>query len=175
MRILDTNEEPTGAGFLVGDREIITCAHVVAKAIGISEKLSKHPWDAIRLDFPLIPTEQNLEARIVRWQPPGVNGPGDVVLLNLTGHPPPGALPIRLVSARDVWGHRFQTFGFPTGDDDGVHSRGELLGRQGTGWVQIEDVKGPGYSIQPGFSGSPVWDEELGGVVGMIVAAESRA
>ena len=36
----------------------------------------------------------------------------------------------------------------------------------------IEDVKETGYRVQPGFSGGPVWDEQLDGVVGMVVAAD---
>ncbi|MDB9332568.1 serine protease, partial [Nodularia spumigena CS-591/04] len=30
------------------------------------------------------------------------------------------------------------------------------------------------YAIAKGFSGSPVWDEQLQGVVGMVVAADTR-
>lgn len=38
----------------------------------------------------------------------------------------------------------------------------------------MEDIKAQGYAVQPGFSGAPVWDEELQGVVGMAVAAEKK-
>ncbi|MEZ4644870.1 MAG: hypothetical protein R3E31_19425 [Chloroflexota bacterium] len=31
------------------------------------------------------------------------------------------------------------------------------------------------YAVQPGFSGTAVWDETLHGVVGMVVTAESKA
>ena len=41
-------------------------------------------------------------------------------------------------------------------------------------WVQIEDVKQPGYRVEEGFSGAPVWDEKLQGVAGMAVAAEKE-
>ncbi len=37
----------------------------------------------------------------------------------------------------------------------------------------IEDTTETGYLIAPGFSGGPVWDDALGGVVGMIVAADT--
>jgi hypothetical protein len=40
--------------------------------------------------------------------------------------------------------------------------------------VQLEDVKGPGYRLEEGFSGAPVWDEKLQAVVGMAVAAEKK-
>ena len=37
------------------------------------------------------------------------------------------------------------------------------------GWLQIEDSKAQGYAVVPGFSGSPVWDEQADGVVGLVV------
>jgi len=40
--------------------------------------------------------------------------------------------------------------------------------------VQIEDVKETGFAVEPGFSGTPVWDSQVEAVVGMIVAAEKR-
>jgi hypothetical protein len=39
--------------------------------------------------------------------------------------------------------------------------------------LQIEDTKKTGYPVQQGFSGSPVWDENLGAVIGMVVKAET--
>jgi KaiC/GvpD/RAD55 family RecA-like ATPase len=66
-------------------------------------------------------------------------------------------------------------FGFPRGNEGGTWASGTLLDRQAAGWVQIEDVKETGYRVQPGFSGTPVWDDDLEGVVGMVVAAEARA
>ena len=38
----------------------------------------------------------------------------------------------------------------------------------------MEDATAAGYRVEPGFSGAPVWDDELEGVVGMAVAAEAR-
>jgi ABC-type multidrug transport system fused ATPase/permease subunit len=40
--------------------------------------------------------------------------------------------------------------------------------------VQVEDVKETGHRVQRGFSGSAVWDEQLGGVTGMVVATENE-
>jgi len=55
-----------------------------------------------------------------------------------------------------------------------VWASGVLRGRQASGWLQIEDVKQTGYLVAPGFSGGPVWDDVLEGVVGMIVAADTH-
>ena len=39
----------------------------------------------------------------------------------------------------------------------------------------MEDVKAEGYRVERGFSGAPVWDDILGGVVGMVVAEDAKA
>jgi S1-C subfamily serine protease len=74
-----------------------------------------------------------------------------------------------------LWGHEFRAFGFPTGFDNGVWASGRILDRDANDWLQVEDTKNTGYFVQPGFSGGPLWDEHEGAVVGMIVAADSRA
>ncbi|MCP4360240.1 MAG: trypsin-like peptidase domain-containing protein, partial [Chloroflexi bacterium] len=68
----------------------------------------------------------------------------------------------------------FRAFGFPAGFDDGVWASGRILAPQAAGWLQVEDTKATGYFVQPGFSGGPVWDEQVGGIVGMSVAADTR-
>jgi hypothetical protein len=40
--------------------------------------------------------------------------------------------------------------------------------------MKLESIKVLGYPIEDGFSGSPVWDESLGGVVGMIINQEGE-
>jgi len=77
--------------------------------------------------------------------------------------------------AEDLWEHSFRAFGFPARYDDGVWATGRLLGRQATDWVMIEDVKAQGFPVGPGFSGTPLWDAQLQGVVGMVVAASRSA
>ena len=174
VRILTPKGTVAGAGFLVAERRVLTCAHVVAQALGLSLDLPEVPQVQVQLDLPLIALGRTLNARIVCWQPPRSDGGADLAGLELEGSLPTGAQPARLVKADDLWGHPFRVLGFPAGHDDGVWATGILRGRQATGWVQIEDVKESGYRVQPGFSGTPVWDEELDGVAGMTVAAESR-
>jgi tetratricopeptide (TPR) repeat protein len=147
---------------------MLICAHVVATTLGISEDTPGIPTDEVRLDFPLIEPGCKLTARVVHW-----DTERDVAGLELSDAPPADAQPVRLVTADDLWGHAFRAFGFPVGYEDGVWTSGVLRGRIGSGWVQIEDVKEPGYWVQPGFSGTPVWDEQLDGVVGMAVAADT--
>ncbi|MFP5273066.1 VMAP-C domain-containing protein [Coleofasciculus sp.] len=78
------------------------------------------------------------------------------------------------MTADDVWQHPVRVFGFPSGHNEGVWATGVLRGELGNGWIQMEAVNVPGYRVEPGFSGAPVWDETLSGVVGMAVAAERQ-
>ncbi len=168
VRIYASNGAIVGAGFLTDERRVLTCAHVVATTLGISEDTPGIPTDEVLLDFPLIEPERMLAARVIHW-----DAERDVAALELIDTPPVDTHSVRLVTADDLWGHAFRAFGFPAGYDDGVWTSGVLRGRIGSGWVQIEDVKEPGYWVQPGFSGTPIWDEQLDGVVGMAVAADT--
>jgi hypothetical protein len=174
VRIRRTNGEVVGAGFLVGEKHILTCAHVVAEALGIAQDQANPPEESVQLDFPLLAPGKNLTGRVVMWRPPRPDGRGDIAGLQLDTLPPPEATPAHLVAAENLWRHSFRAFGFPRSNEGGTWASGTLLDRQAAGWVQIEDVKETGYRVQPGFSGTPFWDDALEGVVGMVVAAEAR-
>ncbi len=155
-RIRTADGAVVGAGFLVGQRQVFTCAHVIDDALGRPRNTPEMPQTEVHLDFPLVAPNQGVTARVVCWQPAHPDGSGDVAGLELVDDPPAGTSPVRLVKADEAWGHNFRAFGFPTGYDNGVWASGRMLGREATGWLQIEDVKQTGYFIAPGFSGAPV-------------------
>ena len=164
-----------GAGFLVSERYLLTCAHVVTAALGIATETVEMPTALVELDFPLIAPGQKVSAKVVFWQ--SVNGTQtgeDVAGLELEAALPEASEPVRLVKTEEFWNHPFQVFGFPSKRDDGIWASGVLRDRLANGWVQMEDIKAQGQAVQPGFSGSPIWDEELQGVVGMAVAADKK-
>jgi len=130
-----------------------------------------HRKEQFRLTSPLVSSHTLLTASVVQWFPPLSDGRGDIAGLELPCDPPAGAEIVRFTPAEDVWEHDFSVLGFPAGYDDGVWATGRLLRRQATNWIQVEDVKAQGFAIAPGFSGAPVWDMQLQGVVGMVVAA----
>jgi len=171
VRIHTADGRVVGAGFLVGERHILTCAHVVSQTLDLGHAPLDAPQGLVSLDFPLLPPCTLCSARVVLWCPPLSDGRGDIAGLELQGEPPAGTEMVRFAPAEDVWEHPFRTFGFPSGYDDGVWATGRLLGRQATDWVMIEDIKAQGFAVGPGFSGTPVWDTQLQGVVGMVVAA----
>lgn len=175
VRIRAADGYVVGAGFFIGERRVLTCAHVIAQALHLDDDSSAPPLSTIVLDFPLLAPRLRLAARVILWCPIQEDGSGDIAGLELLGDPPTGAEAVRFTPAEDVWEHSFRAFGFPNGHDDGVWATGRLLGRQATNWILIEDVKTEGFAVMQGFSGGPVWDTHLQGVVGMVVAASRRA
>ncbi|MFC4071732.1 nSTAND1 domain-containing NTPase [Actinoplanes subglobosus] len=160
VRIRGDDGRVAGVGFLAGDRTVLTCAHVVQRA------------GSVRLDFPLLPGSATFAAEVVALLPVLADGSGDIAVLRLAADPPCTAWRVPMVEEAELWGHPCRLFGFSGGREDGVWVAGILRGRQGIGWVQLESSGNNGYAVEPGFSGSPVWDDELAAVVGMAVAAE---
>ncbi|MGH3866182.1 MAG: trypsin-like peptidase domain-containing protein [Pseudonocardiaceae bacterium] len=153
---------------------ILTCAHVVARALGRKTHEAPAETDTVSLDFPLVAAGVMVHARVMAWHPIHDDDRGDIAVLALVIDPPTGALPVYLVAAEDFWSHPFRTFGFPRRYDHGVWASGVLRARQAAGWVQMES-NSSGYAIEAGFSGAAVWDDEVAGVVGMTVAADARS
>ena len=67
-----------GAGFLVGERHILTCEHVVAGALGLADDTPEKPQAPVSLDVPRVALGQLLTARVVLWQPPLPDGGDDI-------------------------------------------------------------------------------------------------
>jgi tetratricopeptide (TPR) repeat protein len=175
-----------GAGFLADSSHVLTCAHVVAQALGLPPSQAAPPDGEVSLDFPLLEPDLQIGATVSFWSPvkdergdaTSKNHGGariaDIAVLEISGQPPAGASASPLIRLNDYWGRKFRAFGFPPGFDEGQWASGLLVDEQATGWVQIEDVKSTGYFVAPGFSGTLVWDVEARGVVGMVVGADAR-
>lgn len=167
VRIHSNNGTTVGAGFFLGKNQIISCAHVISSALDIPKETHELPKIEIHLDFPLFGAQPQI-ARVILWKPKD-----DIAVLELLGIlPRDGTHTAPLVVETDLWGHPFRVFGFPYGYDNGVWAAGVFRGQTPKGWIQIEGITIMGFFVQPGFSGAPVWDEKLGGVVGLIIAAE---
>jgi WD40 repeat protein len=174
LRIFGSHGGPVGAGILITDKLAFTCTHVVATALGLPASDEPAAFSRIEMDLPLLPGSVPVTASVERFLPAQGPGAGDVAVLRLDVAVP-GARPVRLLETdkRDVWGHRVRTFGFPAGRPDGEWHHAILRARQGSGWVQADLADVNGYRVAAGFSGAPVWDDAMGGVVGMMVAAEA--
>ncbi|MDI3418714.1 nSTAND1 domain-containing NTPase [Streptomyces luteolus] len=169
---------PVGVAFLIPDRLLLTCAHVVASTAGLPEDEPLPDLLPVTLDFPLLPGRPEVAARVHFSVPVAGDSSGDVAVLQLSGEPPPGAEPLRIVEAEDLAGHRWRAFGFPKyqgrggSKDAGIWTRGVVEGREGTGWWQLTCDEDVPFPLAGGFSGAPVWDETYGGVIGVVVAVE---
>ncbi|MFB7919301.1 trypsin-like peptidase domain-containing protein [Streptomyces sp. NPDC056061] len=165
VRIFSVHGDVAGAGFLIAADLVCTCAHVVEEALDLPAPVDKAPGGSVGLDFPLLSVRPSARASVVSWR----HGRADVALLRLD-RPVEGARPVGLVDGTEVWEHPFRAFGHPDGADHGVWVRGTLRAGMAAGLLQME-AHLPGPRITEGFSGSPVWDDAQGGVVGMTVAA----
>jgi hypothetical protein len=161
-----------GAGFLISDRHLLTCAHVVTAALGVARDTAIMPEGEVEFDLPLLLPGQRMAAKVIFWRGVQEGQVGEDIAVLEVGALPTGARSVRLVKADEPWGHSFRIFGFPVRRDEGIWAGGVLREHGVTQWVQMEGITAQGYAIEPGFSGAPVWDESLEGVVGMAVAAE---
>ena len=174
-RIYHANGAVVGAGFLVLDRYLLTCAHVVAAALSIPGNTQEKPTDFIELDFPLIAPGQKVKSKVVFWQPVNPYQSGeDIAGLELEGNSPISIQPVYLLATEDYWEHPIRIFGFPQGHDMGIWATATLRDRRANNWVQLDALAAQDRPVEKGFSGAPIWDESLQGVVGMAVAAEKR-
>ncbi|WP_439423057.1 nSTAND1 domain-containing NTPase [Saccharothrix sp. HUAS TT10] len=143
-RVLDGPS--AGAGFLVAEDVLLTCAHVAGRV-----------GDAVRLRF----TGVEVAGVVVRA------GDDDVAVVRLAA-PAPG-VPV-LALGEPVRGNGFACYGFP--GRDGRNGYGVVADATGGGRLQLRGAN----DVTRGYSGSPVVDERTGLVVGMVteVAATDR-
>jgi Trypsin-like peptidase domain len=175
IRVKSQSGYPVGAGFLIDRKSAITCAHVVNQALSRPTTEAALPdQKEVLLDFPLTPQRWSARARVraEAWTPIDRWGEGDIAVLDLVDSPPSVVEPAKLKEYRSLWGHAYRVYGFPVDNERGEWARGEVLGPVGRDWVQLESISMTGAAIEEGFSGSPVWDEKVDSVVGMIVAAD---
>ncbi|GAA2287676.1 serine protease [Streptomyces ruber] len=186
-----------GAGFLVTERHVLTCAHVVAGAdrekVSVSfahahahahtqeparrhayerEHEHEHEYEHARPAG----TPAAIPARVIAHG--GWNGhdadPGDLAVLELDRPVP--YRPARFADPADAYGdppRRLVTYGFPKHYDEGTLAEyrattDQLIAGE---WVQLEAWAPYGQSLVPGFSGAAVTLADSGRVVGMVSSA----
>ncbi len=95
-----------GGGFLVDPSHVVTCAHVVASALGRSGQDDvPAEWETVVIEFPLVAPGVSVPAHVVAWHPVQPDDRGDIAVLSLAAEAPAGIVPARLTSAADFWGH----------------------------------------------------------------------
>ncbi|AJT64260.1 hypothetical protein T261_2586 [Streptomyces lydicus] len=173
-------ERAVGAGVLVAERLVLTCAHVVNSALGRGRfgQDTPAPGDLVTLRLPHVAPARDLSARVVRemWVPPRAGAAGrepvepgrlpyhgDLAVLELTDAPPEGAEPAPFLQ------HNY------AGEVIALWASGNPLPTvravprvSAPPWIAL-DVLG-GAQVTEGFSGGPLWDRERQAVVGLVAA-----
>lgn len=172
--------EVRGSGFLVSDRYLITCAHVVISALKIlSASYAEIPEAPIWLDFPnLTQPIRKYSAEVVIWKPcpeAYINSAylDDIAVLRLNGTVNQPTI-MSLHICESVHDKPFRVWGFPR--PDGIESNGSIRARQRTReWLQLQ-VNPNDHPIYGGFSGAPLALVEGGHflIVGMVNAIQGN-
>jgi hypothetical protein len=162
-RILSPDGKTAGAGFVVADGLLVTCAHVIP--VEAQPKDGK-PGADVELVF-RTGGQRALAEVIPEWFRP--DDAEDVAFLRLKDPLPESVRPLPLGSSLGAGGHPFRTFGFPSASpDEGIWGDGQIMAEtliQGMRVIQLKSSE-----ITPGFSGTPVFDTTSGRVVGMVNA-----
>lgn len=154
-----------GTGFLVAEAYLVTCAHVVREALYAPEKLI-----GASLSVTFFNTSKPQPAEVIFYDFVETSYGRDVAVLYLSDAAQRGASLAQLKPLRQLQGAELNVFGYPGNDAAGRNLTAVTRGEVSGGWVQIEDTKVPGLSVEAGFSGSPVWCNAAQGIVGMVVA-----
>jgi signal transduction histidine kinase len=154
LRILK-GDKIVGAAFLVSDRLVATCAHVVKSAgAEIGGKISLRSSEGKDIEAIVDPAF---------WRDPNAE---DISILRLN-EPLENIQPAILGSSSGTKGNKFSTFGFPKQGQE-LSGSGEIIGQAIIGGIKVLQLRSP--EVTPGFSGAPIFDETTKRVVGMVVA-----
>jgi hypothetical protein len=97
VRLFGETGAIAGIGYLASDNRIITCAHMVAQALGIPQDTEQKPDSEIPVDLPFVGAERKRRARVVSWRTINpdsalpLSGMEDIALLEFTDAPQPSA------------------------------------------------------------------------------------
>ncbi|MFD0002002.1 serine protease [Streptomyces sp. NPDC127178] len=171
VRVDDEDGTPCGAGVLLDDRHVLTCAHVVRDAgagpggttahVRISSVACRPEWSRIAHVAPGTWVHRNDTQR------------GDVALLELDE--PAGCGTRTTLWKAPISGGSVRVYGFPHADPIGMGTDARLAGsggRQGE-WGLLKRVREGDPWIEPGYSGAGVMalgGEFDGRVIGIVVA-----
>ncbi len=169
-RILAPDGGPAGVGALVSERHVVTCAHVVNAALGRNARQQEQPTGPVQLDFPLLDAPMMI-ATVERWLPPPREGAAgdDIAGLVLAERAPAGAVAARLAVETPRPGRTVLVFGFPAGRPDGGWAEAAVRGPVASGRLQLDSSSA--LRVQQGYSGSPVFDDSIGRVAGIVASA----
>ena len=161
----NNSDNIAGTGYLVAERYLLTCAHVVKEALFAPEEAKGQS-----LSVTFFGTTKPQQAEVICYDFDESAYGADAAVLYLSEDSQSEGCPASLSSLRELNDAELRVFGFPNNDKAGrnliARTRGEVSG----GWVQVVNAEALGLAIEGGFSGSPVWSDAEQGIVGMVVA-----
>lgn len=163
VRILNQNGRTAGAGFVASaDGFIATCAHVVEAC---RPSTRQELPETVRVVF--LATGDEREVRVLQeyWLP---QEEGDVAILQLEGQLPEGVQHLPLGPSAGTQGYSFRAYGFPGAKTQGLRAGGGTVvdvlgGGEERAVVQLRSTE-----VTQGFSGAPVWNDQIQRVIGLI-------
>lgn len=165
VRIATSPGSRPGAGFVASsDGLIITCSHVVLPAE--LQQSGAAPPSQVEVTF----SDGSRQKAIVLQSFWRSHSREDIAVLRVDGLPA-NARPLSLGQSAGTIGHAIRCYGFPAmGEVAGVWAVGEVQGPVQEGGVSRLQLRAP--EVTTGFSGTPVWDEVTGRVLGVIHAVD---
>ncbi len=150
-----------GLGFFIDERNLITCKHVIddVKKIFIDYDVESN----IYIDYLQGLDDNELESVYIQHQFNNV----DLALLSLSAPKGKCSTPARMGLHDNNSSQKIRCFGITSADKQGHWIDGEIIGPTVNGLCQFESNSG--YRPEKGFSGTPVWVNEIKAVVGMVV------
>ncbi|MFI0091796.1 nSTAND1 domain-containing NTPase [Streptomyces bobili] len=160
-QVLGPDGAVVGAGFLVAEGVVATCAHVVAAA-------GSGPGGQVLVAFPHVEGADRVKGRVPAELWRSVEGE-DVAFIRLSATPA-HARTLPLGSAEGSRGHQVRSFGFPAQAPPEGHFgfgvAGDLLPGAAGRCTHLQLTAA--NDLTTGFSGGPVLDETTGLVIGML-------
>ncbi|MEM9578363.1 MAG: serine protease [Pseudomonadota bacterium] len=191
-----SNRHPlqVGAGFVIDKSQgvILTCAHVVAQAMGdinlCFEGVDALPKEALKLDFPMIAQREFVEAAVIGWSP-RVDAKGfaadeqgnnllnqsDIAILQVLEAPAVlrKTRPVIFARERDsIESEKCHAMGWQADVSRG-NSINCSVGGPVVGGTQLVPEEQRDEFIEQGFSGGPIWSNSRGLLIGMTHSVHS--
>jgi hypothetical protein len=189
VAIIGTSGDPVGAGLLIDDDLVLTCAHVVNVADGRGKYEKDRPNSIVKVRVHGATNVANatIDPAEDSWRPPPASsGGGDLCILRLPVGTARGKGPVTLREYSHPETKKFRAIGYPDDWKTADIARGTILGRDEDGlYILRSETDSPPNRrifsrderqagvIYTGFSGAPV--ESGGVIVGLLTMARAPA
>lgn len=176
-----SDKQVVGAGFLTKDQHsniliVVSCAHVINAALDKEENNANKPTktELVSLDLPYLAPNEIFNARVISWHPKQADNIKDIAILQLETSPPANIQPATLIPSLNSDDHQFTAIGFPSGfKGEARATSGIIKGSLPNKRLQVQGDDGIlGYFLESGFSGTPILDKNLGGIIGIAVTVD---